>query len=263
MQKELGGIVMNNIKSIKLEEDMFPKAFSNFAEKDFGILFYNEHNKNSYDSNHALIYKNKITDLGAVLDLITEFYINMNISPNIYQAVEDEGYFKENEDIFKEHGYSVWIEGPNNFMILNAENNIKISNELDINLITEWDERIATDICIPSNESHEIEVIKNCINCKNYRVFIGYTEGKAVAITYFHVSEYDCCRFDYIIISKDYRKKGYAKELLSHVTDFCRENRLKNCFQWPAHKTSEKICYEAGFRYLFSAEAGHASYNAK
>lgn len=253
---------MNNIKAIKLEEDMFPKAFTYFSEKDFGILFYNEHNKNSYDSNHALIYKYKIADLGSVLDFITEFYTKMNINPNIYQAVEDGGYFKENEAIFKKYGYSVWIEGPNKFMVLTAENNIKNSNQLDIKLATEWDERIATDICIPSNESHEIEVIKNSINSINHKVFIGYTEGKAVAITYLHVSEYDCCRFDYIITSKDYRKKGYARELLSYVTDFCRENNLNNCFQWPAHKTSESICYEAGFRHLFSAEAGRASYNA-
>ena len=254
---------MNTIKAIKLEEDMFPKTFTNFAEKDFGILFYNERNKNSYDSNHALIYKNKITDLDSVLDFITDFYTNMNINPNIYQAVEDEGYFRGNEDIFKKHGYTVLIEGPNNFMVLTAENNIKSNNQLDIKLITEWDERIATDICIPSNESHELEVIKNSINCKNYRVFIGYAESKAVAITYFHITEYDCCRFDYIIISKDFRKKGYARELLSYVTDFCRENNLKNCFQWPAHKTSEKICYEAGFRHLFLVEAGRASYNSK
>ncbi|WBW95851.1 GNAT family N-acetyltransferase [Oceanirhabdus sp. W0125-5] len=254
---------MNNIKVIKIEEDMFPKTFSKFEERDFGILFYNEQNKNSYDSNHAVIYRNKIEDLGLVLDFITEFYTKMNIAPNIYQAVEDEGYFKEKETIFKKHGYSIWIEGPNNFMVLTAENNIKSSNNLEIKLITEWDERIAMDICIPSNESHEIEVIKNGINSNKYRVFVGYKENKAVAITYFHISEYDCCRFDYIIISKGYRKKGYARELLSYVTDYCRENYLMNCFQWPAHETSERLCYEAGFRHLFSAEAGRASYNTK
>jgi hypothetical protein len=254
---------MNTIKAIMLEEDMFPKTFTNFEEKDFGILFYNEHNKESYDSNHALIYKNKIKDLGLALDLITDFYANINIKPNIYQAVEDEGYFKENENVFNEHGYSVWIEGPNKFMLLTAENNIKISNQLDIKIITEWDDRIATDICIPSNESYEIEVIKNSITDKSHRVFIGYAGNKAVAITYFHISEYDCCRFDYILISKDSRKNGYARELISYEIDFCRENNIKNCFQWPANKTSEKICYEVGFRHLFSAEAGRASYKAR
>ncbi len=249
------------IKAIQLEEDIFPRAFTNFEDRAFGILFYNENNKNSYDSNHALIYKNRISDLGSVLDYITKFYSTKNIKPNIYQAIGDEGYFKSNEAIFKKHAYSVWVEGPNDFMILKDENIIKSNNQLDIKLINEWDERIAVDICIPSNETHEIEVIKSSIKSKSYRVFIGYMESKAVAITYFHISEYDCCRFDYIIISKDFRNRGYAREIISYATDYCRENNLRNCFQWPAHKTSERICYEAGFRHLFSAEAGRASYN--
>ena len=147
--------------------------------------------------------------------------------------------------------------------MLTAENQIKRSSQPDIRLIAEWDSRIASDICIPSDESHEIEVIKSSIKCKNYKVFVGYIEDKAVAITYFHTSEYNCCRFDYIIVSNDYRGKGYAREILSYVTDFCRENNIKNCFLWPAHKTSERICYEAGFRHQFYSEAGRATYTEK
>lgn len=251
------------IRKIKLEEDMFPKTFTDFEEKDFGVLFYNEKNKNSYDSNHAVIYKNKIKDLDLVLNSITEFYTKRNINPTIYQAVEDEGYFKEKKEVFRKHGYSVWTEGPNNIMILCDESYVKSSNELHIKLITEWDERIATDIFIPSDEDYEIEVVKNCIEATDYKVFVGYKEGKAIAIVYFHISEHDCCRFDYIIISKDHREKGYAREILSYVTDYCKEKSIKNCFQWPAHQTSERICYEAGFRHLFYAEAGRASYMKK
>ncbi|MDF2542426.1 MAG: hypothetical protein K0S47_2144 [Herbinix sp.] len=251
---------MDQIKAIKLEEDMFPKTFTNCTETEYGVLFYNGQNKSSYDSNHALIYKDRVSDLNTVLTSITDFYLKMRINPNIYQAVEDEGYFKENEAIFHQHGYKVWIEGPDNFMVLSAENQINSKYQLDIKLITKWDERIASDICIPSEEEHEIDVIKASVSNPCYRVFVGYHGEKAVAITYFHLSDYDCCRFDYILISKEHREQGYARELLSYVTDYCREQQLKNCFQWPAHKTSEKICYEAGFRHLFYAEAGRASY---
>jgi hypothetical protein len=52
-------IMMDFIKSIKLEEDMFPKTFTDFVEKDFEILFYNQQNKISHDSNHAVIYKSR------------------------------------------------------------------------------------------------------------------------------------------------------------------------------------------------------------
>jgi len=248
------------------EEDEFPKTFTNFEERDFGILFYNEQNKLSYDSNHALIYKENITDLTKVLNEITDFYVSKQIHPSIYQAAEDDGYFITNKTIFKDHGYRVWEDEAKKFMILSAENklNDNITNQLDIKLVTEWDERIATDICIPSDEAYEIEVAKNSIKSDKHRVFVGYKGEKAIALTYFHISEkYNCCRFDYIMISKDYRKRGYARELLSYVTDYCREHKIENCFQWPAHETSERICYEAGFRTMFTIDAGRASYKKK
>ena len=94
-------------------------------------------------------------------------------------------------------------------------------------------------------------------------MFVGYLNDIAVTTTYFHVSEYDCTSFDYIVTSKNYRKKGYAREILSHAVDFCKENNIPNCFQWPMHETSKKISYAAGFRVLFEVEAGAAVYHAK
>ncbi len=62
------------ISAIKQEEIEFPKFFASYVEKEYGIIFYMENNKDSYDGNHACIYPHKITDLGAVLDDIKEFY---------------------------------------------------------------------------------------------------------------------------------------------------------------------------------------------
>ena len=62
------------IQAIKQEEIDFPKRFASYVEKEYGILFYMADNKDSYDGNHACIYPEKITNLGAVLDDITAFY---------------------------------------------------------------------------------------------------------------------------------------------------------------------------------------------
>ncbi|MBN1968827.1 MAG: GNAT family N-acetyltransferase [Candidatus Delongbacteria bacterium] len=252
---------MINLESIFNEEDLFPKTFTKYEETDFGLLFYNDKNKLSYDSNHALIYKNKIENLNDVLESITLFYKQKNTKPIIYESMNDTGYFLENKFIFEQHGYNVWSDGPYSLMLLQADNKIKLKNNLEIKLVTDWDQRIADDICVPSDETHEIEVIKQSIANKNHRVFLAFNGEKAVAITYFHISNLNCCRFDYIIVSKNERKNGFARELLSYVTDYCRKNRIENCFQWPAHKTSESICYEAGFRHVKSINPGRASYN--
>lgn len=253
----------NIIDNIKLEEDLFPKDFTNFEEREFGILFYNTKTPNSYDSNHAVIYKEKIKNLSTVLQEITSFYHERNLQPSIYQAAGEVNYFIDNKTVFKSNGYTVWEEGPLDYMLLQADNQLKTSNQLRIERLEEWDERIANDIFIPSEEPWEIEVVKNNLKSPKYKVFVAYLEEKAVAITYFHISNLGCCRFDYIIVSKEYRKSGYARELLSYVTNYCRKNQIKNCYQWPANEISKKICFESGFRAVFTEITARASYSIK
>ena len=51
-----------NLRDCYIEEDLFPKIFTDYEEREYGILFFNTDNKDSYDSNHAVIYKDKIPD---------------------------------------------------------------------------------------------------------------------------------------------------------------------------------------------------------
>ena len=46
-----------NLQDCYIEEDLFPKIFTKAEERDYGILFYNTENKDSFDSNYAVIYE--------------------------------------------------------------------------------------------------------------------------------------------------------------------------------------------------------------
>ena len=48
-----------NLRDCYIEEDLFPKIFTDYEEREYGILFFNTENKDSYDSNHAVIYKDR------------------------------------------------------------------------------------------------------------------------------------------------------------------------------------------------------------
>ena len=123
----------NMIENIKREENEFPKRFASYVEKDYGILFYMEDNKDSYDGNHACIYPEKITDLGAVLDEIAVFYAGLGIRASIYHPfVKD--YYKDNEEILKVHGYTYTPEEEHRVMLLTAENQIAAPKRLDIQI---------------------------------------------------------------------------------------------------------------------------------
>ena len=66
-----------NLDKIFKEEDLFPREITNWEEREYGVLFYNEANKDSYDSNHGVIFKDKIVDLRQVLEDIITFYFNI------------------------------------------------------------------------------------------------------------------------------------------------------------------------------------------
>jgi len=244
-------------EGIKSEEIEFPKLFASYEEKDYGILFYMKDNRDSYDGNHACIYPDKIVDLGAVLDDITEFYKKLGISASIYHPFKKD-YFKDNLDILKAHGYTYTAEDEHRVMLLTAENNISTPKRLDIRVLKSWDEHVATDILIPSGEPWEVDVTKKRAEQEGTYLFVGYLDDKAVVYTDIHKSKYGNTRFDYIVTAKEQRRKGYASELLSFVVEYCKENRFPLCWQWAG--PSENICYKAGFREAFTMEAGYAKF---
>lgn len=244
------------IQGIKQEEIDFPKRFASYVEKPYGILYYMEDNKDSYDGNHACLYPEKITDLGAVLEEITAFYAACGISrPSIYHPYQ-KGYFQQNKAILEAHGYTHVSKPDHRVMLLTAENTIPPEGCLEISVSTAWDERVATDILIPGGEPWEIQVTKKRLEQEGTYLFIGSIDGKAVVYTDIHISNHGNTRFDYIVTVPDQRGKGYAGELLSYVVEYCKTHHFPMCWQWAG--PSERICYRAGFREAFTMEAGYA-----
>lgn len=244
-------------ESILEEEAEFPKLMADCQEKEYGLLFYMDQNKDLHDGNHAFISPEKITNLEVVLDDINDFYTEKGITPSIYHPYT-ENYFSDNHSVFEAHGYTVTYEAPHRVMLLSADNEIVTEKRLDIKILNKWDEKIAGDILIPSGEPWEIDPIKNMLQYDGSYVFVGYQNDKAVAYTNIHISKHCNTRFDYIVTSKEHRGKGYASELLSFVVEYCKSNGFPACWQWAG--PSENICYKAGFREVFSMPAGYASY---
>ena len=99
-----------NLQECYEEEDLFPKIFTGYEERDYGILFYNTENKDSFDSNHAVIYKDRIQDLQKTLKDIADFYKTKGSRPIIYQSMSDDNWFDEIKDELAKAGFRSWIE---------------------------------------------------------------------------------------------------------------------------------------------------------
>lgn len=250
-----------NINKFYLEEDLFPREFARYETREYGMLFYDETNKDSYDSNHAVIFNDRISDLDAVLDDITEFYQSRGQSPIIYQATAEEGYFAGNNKIFAKHGFRTWEE-EQHFMVPVEENKLLTNPEITVKRVTKWEDAFASEIFEKAEEPWEIGVAKRMIKNPNTVFLVAYYKGRPVGMTYVHVRD-AVCRYDYILVSKENRRIGVARALMNALVEYCKEQKMENCYLWPAGDSAEKIYLEAGFRTLAVVKAGRAAINVQ
>ena len=246
------------MKKMYNEEDLFPREFTAWEEREYGYLFYKEENRESYDSNHALIYKEKITDLGQTLEDIKQIYLEKGMTPILYQSITDDGYFEEIKQELLEHGFDSWME-EQNYMVLSEKNTIIPNSEVVVEKVSHWKEEYAVEIFEKAEEPWEIAVAKKMIEKQNTLFFVASYQGKPVGMLYGHVKE-EVCRGDYMLVSKEARNIGVGRTLMHSFVTYCNANQIKNCFLWPDGETAERIYYEAGFRYVETKKAGRAVY---
>jgi len=176
-------------------ELLFPKFFSNHEERDWGILFFNENNKSSHDSNHCVIFASNITDL--MLEEIKAFYQEKQITPRIYHPFIN-GYLHKNKNILIKHGFKIEVNHDDQYMILTDENQIDSSNQINIKCLNSWDERIVHDILIPNQSEYEIELLMNAMENKYFKLFVGYKNHQPVTMaSLLYYSETNCVRLDH------------------------------------------------------------------
>lgn len=247
-----------NLEKIYKEEDLFPREITFWEEREYGFLFYNEDNKDSYDSNHAVIFKNKISDLNQVLDDIVKFYIEKGMKPVIYQSVSEEGYFEDIKSILSDYGFESWLESQR-YMVLSERNEITPNTAITVRKISEWQEQYGTEIFEKAEEPWEIPVAKKSLDNSNTLFFVAYYKGKPVGMMYAHVRD-DVCRVDYLLVSKEHRNMGVGRALINSFVEYCKAEQIENCFLWPDGETAERIYYEAGFRHVDTRRAGRACY---
>ena len=245
-----------NFEKMYLEEDLFPREITLYEKREYGFLFYNEENKDSFDSNHAIIYREKIQDIEMVLKNIISFYRKKGIKPNIYQSIREEGYFEEIKGALSKYGFEYWTE-EQKYMVLSEKNTIIPNPQIVVRKATEWEDEYGIEIFEKAGEPWEIEVAKKALMNGNTLFFVAYYREKPIGMTHCHLTD-GICRVDYLLVSKEYRNIGAGRALINSFVEYCHTNQIEDCYLWPDGESAERIYYEAGFRYVETKQAGRA-----
>ena len=243
-----------NMTAFYREEDLFPHEFTHAKERPWGTLFHNVDNPDSYDSNHALIYRDKVDDLPAVLSEITAFYRERGMRPIIYQSILDDGWFGEIAGDLQAAGYRSWQEAQH-WMVLSAES--RITARADVRRVTEWTDDLAVHLYEAAGEPWEIAVAKRQLMNASTLYFAAYVAGKPVGAIYGHVNREGICRIDYLLVATAHRGKGIGRALTHAFVTHCQEHHLP-CALWPDGDGPRRIYEEAGFRFVRTMMAGRA-----
>lgn len=240
------------------EEDLFPREFTHTTARPWGILFHNEENRDSYDSNHALLFRDRVDDLPAVLAEITDFYRSRGLHPIIYQSILDSGWFEEIADDLSAAGYRSWPE-EQTWMVLTEPSRIAPNPALTVRPEPVWEESFGTKVFEAAGEPWEIPVLRRQMQNPNTRCFVAYEGGQAVGLMYGHVNNEGICRVDYLLVATAHRGKGVGRALAHAFVQYCREEEIP-CALWPDGDVPRRIYEDAGFRFVESRLAGRASW---
>ena len=244
-----------NLRDCYVEEDLFPMIFTEYEERDYGILFYNTENRDSFDSNHAVIYKDRIHDIRQVLADIVKFYKAKGSRPIIYQSMLDDNWFDEIKDELAAAGFKSWIEDQE--YMLQSHGNLIIPNpEITVKKVSEWNDEIE-NVFIEAEEPWGIMVAKQTLAYPKAWMFAACLNRKVIGLLYGHISE-RACRVDYLLVSKKHRKAGAGRALFYHFVEWCRQNGIENTYIWPDGDTPKRIYEEGGYSVVEVRKAGRA-----
>ena len=249
-----------NLQDCYVEEDLFPKIFTGYEERDYGILFYNTENKDSFDSNHAVIYRNRVHNLPRVLADITGFYQAKGSRPIIYQSMLDDNWFDEIKGELAAAGYESWVEDQE-YMLPSGSNRIIPNPEITVTKVSEWNDEIE-NVFAEAEEPWEIMVAKRTLAYPKGWMFADSLNKKTVGLLYGHRSE-KACRVDYLLVSKQHRKTGAGRALFYHYVEWCKQNGIENTYIWPDGDTPMRIYEEGGYRIVEVRKAGRAVLNER
>ncbi|MBL8025187.1 MAG: hypothetical protein JNL74_02180 [Fibrobacteres bacterium] len=201
---------MLTIQEIAAVENYFPQMFTGCIKTEDYVLYYNEKNKESWDSNHAIIFKYD-ERYEEHVDIIASIYTNLGIVPRFYNAyVKD--YITAVREMLIRKGYTFELN-ENRFFYRSGRRVIKDLPELKIKQITQSCDAI--DEILVDAPWMKV-VIENSLPSDSFRLFIGYDYLKPVTMASLRTIN-DLTRLDDVKTPLAYRGRKYCQSLLNVI----------------------------------------------
>lgn len=240
-----------NIKELIMLSDIYaPKAYADFKESKWGIMFYDESNKSMHDANHACILKNEYFEFA--LNEITQFYTEKGIVPRIYLVGAQHRDYKE---LMLTSGFNVYRFGNFQHFLLSEKCLIKPSNNLSIRELkskNDITEKLLSNIYgiylseDPDTVNRSRRLLKRVVKSENCRLFCGFYDNEPACIAMLVETQFGMYCFDLVETAEKFKGRGFARELISFLVKLCD----RPTFLFSENPATIRIYEDAGFRQI-------------
>lgn len=223
----------------------YPQRFSNMVNKDFGLIFFNEGNKASHESNHAVI-----TDFIGVESSIREveaFYKNKGINPRFSHSLKANDLEKMGPAL-EQHGYTIDIKN-SHYFLHDHESSLKHIDSLHVERILKLDIDLMETIAIDYGGDWTVKVVERHLLHPSYHLLGGYVEGELASLASVSVFA-GYSRMDDVYTRAIFRGRGFAGAMINYLVNYHRGLNQNFLYLYSDDPAAIKIYEKAGFSQL-------------
>lgn len=220
----------------------FPQRFTNMTPKNYGMLFWNEGNKNSHDSNHAVITEH-LGPEASVRD-IEFFYKTKGIRPRIYQSYKSHELEKLRPAL-ENHGFTIETTA-GQFFLHDHDSTLTAVGELHIERLRSLSIDVMETIAIEFGGDWTIKVVERHMLHPSYHLLGGFVNGELASLA--SVSVYaGYSRVNDVYTRDKYRGRGFAGAMIDYLVRYHKQLSENYLYLFSADPSAIRIYQKGGF----------------
>ncbi len=223
----------------------YPQRFSNMVNKNYGLVFFNEGNKASHESNHAVI-----TDYIGVESSVRDvefFYKGKGINPRFSHSLKANDLEKIRPAL-EQHGYTIEIKA-SNYFLHDHESILRHNDSLHIERIHKLDIDLMETIAIEYGGDWTVKVVERHLLHPSYHLLGGYVDGELASLASVSVFA-GYSRVDDVYTRAKFRGRGFAGAMIHYLVNYHRGITQNYLYLYSDDPAAIKIYEKAGFSQL-------------
>ena len=231
---------MIKLDEIANVENSFPKEFSNCEHRADYVIYHNVQNKESHDSNHAVIFKLD-ESIEEQIDAISSFYNMLSIKPRVYHSFTNCNIAKIS-NVFKEKGFVFEI---NDNRLFYREKKISLQHlpKITVKRITKYCDEIET---LFKDTPWTRGVIEKSLSTNSFWFYVGYYNSFPITAASIRCFQ-GLSRLDDVVTMQEYRGKKYCQSLLNIILNDERITRFNDQYLYASEKDAIHIYEKLGY----------------